>query len=103
MQNSRNKSKIDIRLSNPEHGTKPLKNRYIFHHRGLKYFSKVSCHRPTTVPPGGRGGGGGGEEVRRYSTNHYAGRLRPGVQPLTFLYTSFVRKGTPFRVLSTDK
>ena len=102
MQNSRNKSKIDIRLSNPEHGTKPLKNRYIFHRRGLKYFSKVSCHRPTTVPPGG-GGGGGGEEVRRYSTNHYAGRLRPGVQPLTFLYTSFVRKGTPFRLLSTDK
>ena len=103
MQNSRNKSKIAIRLSNPEHGTKPLKNRYIFHHRGLKYFSKVSCHRPTTVSPGGRGGGGGVEEVRGYSTNHYAGRLRPGVQPLTFLYTSFVRKGTPFRVLSTDK
>ena len=59
MQNSRNKSKIDIRLSNPEHGTKPLKNRYIFHHRGFKYFSKVSCHRPTTVPPGGGGGGVG--------------------------------------------
>ena len=42
MQNSRNKSKINIRLSFSEQGTKPLKNRYIFH-RGPKYFSKVSC------------------------------------------------------------
>ena len=105
MQNSRNKSKIAIRLSFCQQGTKPLKNRYIFH-RGLKYFSKVSCHRPTAVPLGGGGGG-----VRWYSTNRYAlyiyigldkttnktlsclvlslivryaGRLRPGVQPLTF-------------------
>ena len=42
MQNSRNKSKINIRLSFSEQGTKPLKNKYIFH-RGPKYFSKVSC------------------------------------------------------------
>ena len=79
-----------------ERGTKPLKNIYAFH-RGLKYFSKVSCHRPTAVPPEGGGGGWW------YSTNRYAGRLRPEVQPLTFLSTSFVRKGTPFLILSTDK
>lgn len=53
-----------------------FKNGYIFH-RGLKYFSKVSCHRPTAIPggegggggEGGRGEGGGGEMgVRWYST-----------------------------------
>ena len=59
MQNSRNKSKIEIRLSFSEQGTEPLKNRYIFHRR-LKYFSKVSCHRPTADP---RPGGGAGIEV----------------------------------------
>ena len=31
-----------------------------------------------------------------YSTHFYAGRLRPGVQPLTLLYTIFHEKGTPF-------
>ena len=46
MQNSKKKGKIDIRLSFSERGTKPSKNQYNFH-RGLKYFSKVSCHRPT--------------------------------------------------------
>ena len=30
-----------------------------------------------------------------YSTNVYTGRLRPGVQPLTLLYTIFLEKGTP--------
>ena len=37
----------------------------------------------------GKGGWG-------YSTNAYTGRLRPKAQPLTLLYTSFDRKGTPF-------
>ena len=73
----------------------------------MKYFSKVCCHRPTAVPGGreGRGGGGGdrGEVVLNNSTNRYAGRLRPEVQLLTFLYTSFVRKRYPFHILSTDK
>ena len=36
-----------------------------------------------------RGGGG-------YSTNLYAGRPHPEVQPLTLLYTNFQEKGTPF-------
>ena len=31
-----------------------------------------------------------------YSIKFYTGRLRPEVQPLTFLYNIFVRKGTPF-------
>ena len=31
-----------------------------------------------------------------YSTNVYTGRLRPMVQPVTFLYTIFLEKGTPF-------
>ena len=32
----------------------------------------------------------------RYSTNVYTGRLRPEVQPGTFLYTIFHEKVTPF-------
>ena len=32
----------------------------------------------------------------RYSTNVYTGRLRPEVQPRTFLYTIFHEKVTPF-------
>ena len=32
----------------------------------------------------------------RYSTNVYTGRLRPEVQPVTFLYTIFHEKVTPF-------
>ena len=79
---------------------KPLKSIYTFH-RGLKNVSKVSCHRPTAVP-GGRERGGGGlrwgdgvEVVLNNSTNRYTGRFRPEVQPLTFLYTSFVRKKVP--------
>ena len=39
--------------------------------------------------PLGEGGGG-------YSTNIYTGRLCHEVQPLTFLYTIFHEKGTPF-------
>ena len=39
---------------------------------------------PRSIP-----GGGGG-----YSTNVYTGRLRPGVQPLTGLYTIFHEKDT---------
>ena len=80
MQNRGNKSKIDIRLSNPEHGTKPLKNRYIFHHRGLKYFSKLSCHRPTTVPPPGGGGWGRGGTQQIIMP----GGSAPGSNPLPF-------------------
>ena len=37
-----------------------------------------------------RGGGGG------YTTNFCKGRLRPEVQPLTLLYTTFHEKGSPF-------
>ena len=36
------------------------------------------------------------DEARGYTTNFYAGRLRPEVQPLTLLRTMFGRKGTPF-------
>ena len=32
----------------------------------------------------------------RYSTNFYAGRPHPEVQPLTLLYTNFQEKGIPF-------
>ena len=39
----------------------------------------------------------------RYSTNVYTGRLRPEVQPRTFLYTIFHEKVTPFFILSIDK
>ena len=50
------KSPFDFLFVNKEQNL--LKNRYIFH-RGLKCFSKASCHRPTAVP----GGGGGRREV----------------------------------------
>ena len=56
---------------------------------------QVSTARTTAQPPKGfiapklltRG---------RYSTNVYTGRLRPEVQPGTFLYTIFHEKVTPF-------
>ena len=35
-------------------------------------------------------------EGRGHSTKFYAGRLHPGVQTLTLLYTIFDKKGTPF-------
>ena len=35
-------------------------------------------------------------KTRGYSTNVYAGRLRPEVQPHTLLYVIFHEKGTPF-------
>ena len=54
---TKEKSRFDFLFVNKEQNL--LKNRYIFH-LGLKYFSKVSCHRPTAVP---LGGGGGGEVV----------------------------------------
>ena len=39
----------------------------------------------------------------RYSTNVYTDRLRPEVQPRTFLYTIFHEKVTPFFIPSIDK
>ena len=42
-------------------------------------------------------GEGGG-----HSTKFYAGRLHPGVQPLTLLYTIFDKKRYPFHIPSTD-
>ena len=100
MQNSRKNSKIDIRLSlsflNEEQN---LQKNF---HRSLKYFSKVSCLRPTAVPGSRVGGGGvlgdGGEVVLNSSTNRYAGRLGPEVQALTFFIDQFYKKKVPLFV-----
>ena len=44
------------------------------------------------IEPGWRKGEGGGGE----STNNSMGKLRPEVQPLTLLFTTFHENGTPF-------
>ena len=49
-QEKKQENRYSTFLKFSERGTKPLKNRYIFH-RDLKYFSKVSCHRPRGPTP----------------------------------------------------
>ena len=116
MQNSRNKSKIAIRLSFCQQGTKPFKKQIHFSPRSEILLESVVSQAYRSSP-----GGGGG--VRWYSTNRYtlqiyiglykttnktlsclvlslvvryAGRLRPGVQPLTFYIPVLTEKVSLF-------
>ena len=94
MQNSRKKSKIDIRLF-----VSFLNKEQNLYNRNTLFTDVGNTSRKclvTGLPQFPGEGEGRGGEVRWYSTNRYAGRLRPEVQPPTFLYTSFVRKRYPF-------